>query len=263
MYPLVSIIIPIYNADAYLDETLNSVLKQSYSNYEVLMIDDGSTDLSVEIMKKYTKIDERFKSFSIKNSGGPAKPRNLGLKYSNGTMIAFLDSDDIWYKHKLFIQTEYMIKTNSAMSHMYYRSFSDENNHRIYYKLYPKDENFFQGIIFNNLIIKSEIGTSTVMIKKSCTDDIGLFDENNELVAVEDYDYWLRVAKKYNISFINCNYNVLYRKTQNNISNNRLLQLDKRLKVLKKHKNEIAILLYFRSHINIIIHKVLIIIGIK
>lgn len=93
MNSLVSIIIPVYNVEEYLDECLNSVIKQTYSNVEIIIINDGSTDRSVDIIDKYKKKDNRIKVFSISNSG-QGKARNIGINNSLGEYIYFLDSDD-------------------------------------------------------------------------------------------------------------------------------------------------------------------------
>jgi glycosyltransferase involved in cell wall biosynthesis len=93
MNPLVSIIIPVYNVEEYLDECLNSVIKQTYSNIEIIIVDDGSTDRSKDIIKIYKKNDHRIKFFSINNSG-QGKARNIGINNSLGEYIYFLDSDD-------------------------------------------------------------------------------------------------------------------------------------------------------------------------
>ena len=89
----VSIIVPVYNAELYLEECINSILEQTYKNLEIILIDDGSTDNSFEIMKQYSENDSRVQSFSISNSG-PGKCRNVGLDIFSGDFVMFVDSDD-------------------------------------------------------------------------------------------------------------------------------------------------------------------------
>ena len=100
--PTVSVVIPAYNAEEYIAETLDSVLSQNYSDYEILVIDDGSTDHTGEVLAHY---GDRIHLFQ-KPNGGPASARNLGLKHARGRYIAFLDSDDLWHPEKLARQVE-------------------------------------------------------------------------------------------------------------------------------------------------------------
>jgi glycosyltransferase involved in cell wall biosynthesis len=101
-YPLVSVIIPTYNCAKYIETTINSVLNQNYDNLEIIVVDDGSTDNTKNIISSIT--DDRLIYYFIKNSGGPAKPRNLGLMNCKGDYIAFLDSDDKWRNDKVMKQ---------------------------------------------------------------------------------------------------------------------------------------------------------------
>lgn len=113
----VSIIIPCYNAGERIRETLNSVLEQTYSRWEAIVVDDCSTDHSVEIISSFVIKDQRIKLIrNEKNSGGPSIPRNLGMASAKGDLIAFLDSDDIWMPEKLERQLEFMEMKNAQLS---------------------------------------------------------------------------------------------------------------------------------------------------
>ena len=105
MSELISIIVPVYNTELYLEETIQSVLRQTYQNWELLMVDDGSTDDSASICKAFTKQDPRI-HYLYKTNGGQASARNLGIKKSKGDWLAFLDSDDLWTEEKLSSQIE-------------------------------------------------------------------------------------------------------------------------------------------------------------
>ncbi|HHQ4611733.1 TPA: glycosyltransferase family 2 protein, partial [Aeromonas veronii] len=111
--PLVSVVIPLYNAENYIEETLLSIADQTYSNYEVIVVDNASTDSSLDIVNKVAK---KFNNMTVitcsSNSGGPAKPRNLGIQAANGKYVAFLDSDDVWYPDKLVKQVDLMNGSN-------------------------------------------------------------------------------------------------------------------------------------------------------
>lgn len=103
-----SIITPVYNCEKYLEETLDSILNQTYQDWESILINDNSSDSSLEIAKKYASKDSRFKIISNDSSVGPAKARNIGIEFSSGRYIAFLDSDDVWMGEKLFKQINFM-----------------------------------------------------------------------------------------------------------------------------------------------------------
>ena len=100
--PLVSVIIPTYNRAGVIKETINSIINQTYSNFEIIIVDDGSTDNTGDIIKTFQ--DDRIKYYWKKNTGLPSKARNVGLKHVNGEFIAFLDSDDIWLPKKIETQ---------------------------------------------------------------------------------------------------------------------------------------------------------------
>lgn len=108
MEPLVSIITPVYNAQDYLEETILSVLNQTYYNWELLLIDDCSIDNSYKIIEKYLKKDRRIKYLKNDKNSGPAITRNKGIEEAKGEYIAFLDSDDLWYENKLEKQINFM-----------------------------------------------------------------------------------------------------------------------------------------------------------
>jgi teichuronic acid biosynthesis glycosyltransferase TuaG len=109
--PLVSVIVPIYNGEQYLEATLNSVISQTYLNWELILIDDGSTDQSAALINKYIAIDKRITGISCsESSGGPAHPRNIGIREATGDYLAFLDADDIWVEQKLERQVEFIEK---------------------------------------------------------------------------------------------------------------------------------------------------------
>lgn len=120
MEPLVSIITPSYNSKEFIGETIESVLNQTYKNWEMLIVDDYSTDNSFEIIKKYTQKDSRIKYFKNKKNRGPAISRNIGIEIAKGKYIAFLDSDDFWDKEKLKYQIEFMERNKLLITHTDY-----------------------------------------------------------------------------------------------------------------------------------------------
>jgi len=125
MDDLISVIVPIYNAEKYLKECLESILEQTYKNLEILLIDDGSTDNSSEIVERYKKVDDRIKVF-VQENGGQSKARNLGIQNARGSYLVFVDSDDVIGKNHLIDLYEALKETNSdiAMS-LFSKSQSD------------------------------------------------------------------------------------------------------------------------------------------
>ena len=117
---LISIVMPVYNCEKFLNETIVSVLKQTYDNWELLLIDDASTDRSAEIIYKYLNNEKRIVYVKLQENKGAAYARNKGIEYSKGQYIAFLDSDDLWLPEKLERQYCFMKKNHILFSCCYY-----------------------------------------------------------------------------------------------------------------------------------------------
>lgn len=189
---LVSVIIPMYNAQKYIEETVNSVLCQTYKNFEILIVDNSSTDDSRKIVNTYN--DERIKIVELDfNSGGPARPRNIGIENANGEYIAFLDADDIWLPEKIEKQTIFM-EENKVNFTSCDCSLIDEKSlkipfgikSQILHKIISKQS--VSDVMKNNFIL-----TSSVLIKK---DLLIKFNESEDYMSVEDYDMWLHILVK-------------------------------------------------------------------
>ena len=114
---LVSVITPVHNAQDFLSQTIESVLNQTYQNFEIILVDDASSDLSRDIIDKYQKIDNRVKSVLLNENLGVANARNEGIKNANGRFIAFLDSDDLWKEDKLEKQIKFMLKNDYGFTY--------------------------------------------------------------------------------------------------------------------------------------------------
>ena len=130
VYPLVSIITPCFNSEKYIGETINSVLKQTYKIWELLIVDDISSDNSVKIAREYADRDNRIKIYVLNEKGGASIARNKAIKESKGKYIAFLDSDDMWKSDKLQKQVEFMAKNDLSFSYHNYELI-DSNSNRI------------------------------------------------------------------------------------------------------------------------------------
>lgn len=123
---LVSIITPLYNCSDYLEQTIQSVLSQTYQDWEMIMVDDCSTDNSLEIAQKYAAQDSRIKVFQLEKNSGAAVARNTAIEATAGRFIAFLDSDDKWLPHKLETQIQFMEDNDVAFSYAAYEKINEE-----------------------------------------------------------------------------------------------------------------------------------------
>lgn len=147
---MISIITPVYNCEEFLEECILSVLSQTYNDWELILIDDFSTDLSKEIINRYVLQDSRIKSYFFEKNVGAGIARNKGIEISNKRFIAFLDSDDYWHKDKLKLQLDFMI--NNQIEFSYTNFFElDKNNKAYKIILPPKKVNSF-SLHFNNYI---------------------------------------------------------------------------------------------------------------
>lgn len=200
--PLVSVIIPSFNSDKYIKDTINSVLNQYYRNFEIIVVDDGSTDNTGAIVKDMSLLDSRITYYTIQHSGRPSVPRNYGIKKASGGLIAFLDSDDLWTKEKLSCQVKHL-NDDPGVSFVYSMSFTfgDVNIFSEYFELFPLP---FRVAHNRSELIKkgNTIPVSSVMVRKEVLEAEKGFDESSDLKAVEDYDLWLRLSAKYRFHFI-------------------------------------------------------------
>ncbi len=191
---LISVIIPTYNRKNFLQIAVKSVLAQTYKNFELIIVDDGSTDETDKLIEKFN--DSRIKYIYQKNRG-PAKARNTGIKLAKGDYIAFLDSDDRWKKEKLQIQF-----TEMENHPQYMLSHTEEIWYRNGKILNPKKKHKKNhGDIFLQSLKLCAISMSTVMVRKELFNKISLYDE--KLEVCEDYDMWLRITANYPVLLIN------------------------------------------------------------
>ena len=190
MRPRVSVIIPCYNAGDYIAETIESVLRQTLSPAEIVVVDDGSTDRSREVLHRF---GDRIVVLG-KANGGPASARNLGIARSTGDYIAFLDSDDLWVEEKLERQVAFM-EANPAIGLLFSEAwmFREEKGEKVLLRKigYTGDPTFRQ------LLHGDYIPNSTVLLRRRCVERVGLLNEKRELIAVEDYEYWMRIAHEF------------------------------------------------------------------
>ncbi|MFH0702468.1 MAG: glycosyltransferase [bacterium] len=198
--PEISVIIPVYNGENYIKETIISVLNQTYTDYELIIVDDGSTDSTKKIIQSFS--DPRIIYYYQKNSG-PNTTRNTGINLAKGEFIAFLDADDIWLPHKLAIQLR-EIKENPEIGLVYgWVYYIDSNSNLIGRKKYNIKDDFYINLLLGNFVDNG----STPLIRKKCFDKVGGFDD---LKPAGDWDMWIRIAKEFKFSYVK-DYIALYR----------------------------------------------------
>jgi len=193
----VAIIIPTYNAANFIEKAIDSVFAQSYSDYEIIVVDDGSTDNTKEILEKY---GNRI-TYILQSNQGVAIARNTGIRNSESEYIAFLDSDDQWLPEKLERQME-ILENNIDTSMVHTNDIRISEKGKALYIDSPKIK-YLSGKISKYLLLrKASIKTSTVLLRRECLDKVGLFDSCLSRLGVEDRDLWIRFTKYYNAYYI-------------------------------------------------------------
>ncbi len=188
--PRVSVIIPIFNRADLISESIESVFVQTYRDFEIVVVNDGSTDNTLEVLSKYEGDNVRI--INQKNQG-QGIARNTGIKASKGELIAFLDSDDLWLPAKLARQVElFDADPNLVWCYSDAMCFSDKTNHDLYPFSYRNKP--YKGQVARYLLLKCFIPTLTVVVRRSVLNEVGLFCN---LPTKEDWDLWLRIAANY------------------------------------------------------------------
>lgn len=210
---LISIITPMYNAENYIGQTIESVLHQTYSEWEMFIINDGSKDNCAEIVKKYAEKDNRIKLINQSNSGASVA-RNNGITNAQGRYICFLDADDLW--EPIFLQEQLsFLKENNAVFVCSAHKRIDKNNQEILKPFTPpKQVNYF------DILKTCSISILTVMLDRKEIKDI-FFDDTLKNNLREDFVLWLQILKK--IPFVYGNPKILasYRISQTSVSYNK------------------------------------------
>lgn len=209
---MISVIIPTYNSDKYLCEALDSVLHQTCSDYEIIIIDDGSTDSTREIIaNRYNSV----RYYYVQNNG-VAAARNVGISMAQGELIAFLDADDKWLPEKLEKQAALFNKDDKlGMAFTENRFFNEQG---ITTNKANKRDRLMRGDIVKNIFLNSYVVTSTVMVRKRVFDTVGLFEEG--LIVAEDDNMWMRIGLEYRVELLDEPL-LMYRVVEGSLSNKR------------------------------------------
>ena len=232
--PLVSIVVPTHNRIGFLRDTLTSILNQTFKDFELIVVSDGSSDGTNEMVCNIK--DHRVCLISQNKTGQPAKPRNVGILASRGKFIALCDDDDIWEPNKLEIQIQNM-QNNSSFDMCY-------TNGRLL-----KDGYILEGELnrrkihydhFNKLLYGNFIPNSSVLIRKDVFEKVGLIDTTEVFRGIEDYEFWLRLS--YRCSLLYIDYPLIqYRVHSNNITYSRSMETARAIIVIK-HINKLLII---------------------
>ena len=209
---LVSIITPVYNAEDFVEETIRSVQSQTYKNWEMLLVDDCSTDSSANIISLFAENDERIKYIRLEQNSGAAVTRNTGIEKARGNFIAFLDSDDVWKKDKLERQVEFLRDKKVGFCFTSYRYFLE--NGEILLKVARAPEK----IDYNGLLKNTIIGCSTVLIDRNIIGDFRMTNVRRG----QDTATWLQLLKKVDYAYGLYDDLVLYRVVNGSLSSNKI-----------------------------------------
>lgn len=246
---LISIIMPYFKKDAFIDETIGSILNQSYKNIEILIIDDELNDQSSKILKNLSDRDERIKILFNEKNLGVGLSRNKGIKIATGEYIAFCDCDDLWSEFKLENQLNFMKKFDIDFCYTAYQIIDKKG--KIIGSRSAKD-----NISFDDLLSSCDIGLSTVMLKKKIFDNKNFFFPN--IKTKEDYVVWLKLSQSgVKMRGIKKNYSY-WRKLDNSLSSSSIQKIFDGYKVYNKYLNYnfIKSLFYlFRLSINFLIKR--------
>ncbi|WP_237487990.1 glycosyltransferase family 2 protein [Hufsiella arboris] len=180
---------PAYNAERYIRESINSVIVQTYENWELIIIDDGSSDTTADIVKKIAATDDRIRYYFQEN-GKQGKARNLGIENSNGSYLAFLDADDLWNPEKLKIQTDFLAN-HPETDLVFSQGYALQEKVATDFNVLVKNE-WSQNDI-GLFISGNQIPILSVLVKKEAILTVNGFEENPTIQNVEDYHLWLKL----------------------------------------------------------------------
>jgi len=211
----VSIIIATYNCANYISDAIDSVLKQTYSDYEIIVVDDGSTDKTKEVLKKYNNIIK----YLYQDNQGPGIARNKAIENSTGEYFAFLDADDMWFPDRLAIGVKILDEEPEVgLVHGY--DINILGNGKLTNINNKNKKRILSGYIADNLLLrKVHINGGTVLFRRECIEKIGHLDENLSKIGLEDRDLWYRIAREYKVKFVDKPL-AYYRIRKNSLSKN-------------------------------------------
>ncbi len=188
--PTISIVIPAYNAEKTIVETIESARQQTFADFELIVIDDGSSDDTAELVGTIT--DDRLRLFSYENNSGVSVARNRGIAHASGAFIAFLDADDLWTADKLELQLEALQKNPEAGAAYSWTMHMSQDGRAIH----EGGSIHSRGNVYPDLLLSNFITSgSNLLVRRAAIESVGGFDP--ALVSAEDWEYWLRLAAQW------------------------------------------------------------------
>ena len=205
------IILPNYNKESYLEETVNSITKQTFNQWKLIIIDNCSTDNSKEIIKKYIS-HEKINAFFLKKNMGASFSRNLGIRFSNSRYISFIDADDLWTVNKLKNQINFMEKYNHDFTYTDYTPFFDKK-----IRIFKKRINTPKSFNYEKFINDSSIGTSSMILSRKLVGTIKF----PKVKTLEDFSFKCKILKKKKLAIRFNENSTLYRITKGSLTSNK------------------------------------------
>ena len=229
--PPVTVVLPVYNRESLIDKSIQSVLDQTYNNFELVIVDDGSTDSTVDVIENF--IDERIRVIKHETNKGASAARNTWIREANGEFIAFQDSDDEWVPYKLEKQVGLFRHTPDDVGVVYtgmWRMIDGNLKYLPYINVHPKE-----GAIMSSLVKQNFISTQVAMVKRKCFDVSGYFDER--FGVLNDWELWLRIAENFEFRLLDEPL-VISRLRTDSISNDQEALVDTRRTIVEKHRDK-------------------------
>lgn len=229
--PLVSVIMPAYNASDYIMEAIDSIIAQTFTDWELIIVDDGSTDKTSEILSEYLTTDSRI-CYYYQENGKQGKARNLAISKSKGEYLAFLDADDLWINNKLEIQLEQIQLKKADL--VFSNAFVIYNSEKIDLN---KVIHCHQGFLDSNegldrMIERNRIPILTVLVKKSRVIEVGMFSEKLEIQNAEDSHLWLKLLINKCVLYGSNEILAIYRVHKDSVTTNEKFALNLYINVL-------------------------------
>lgn len=224
--PLVSVIMPCYNMASYVSDSIRSVIAQTYLHWELLIVDDASTDKTVDIIESYAQTDSRIRFAIKKQNSGIADTRNQCIQMAQGQFLAFLDADDIWHPEKLEKQLKFMIEKNVGFTYSTY-DWIDEDG-----KILNKFINTIGNLDYETYLRNTIIGCSTVMVNKTIIGDVTV----PKFRTSEDTATWLDILRKGFLAYAIDKSLVSYRIRRKSASSNKIKASIDLWKVYRRHE---------------------------
>jgi len=229
--PLVSVILPTYNRAKLLDRAMRSILSQDYSNLELIVVDDCSTDETRDVVAGFC--DEKIKYYRQEKRRGAAAARNRGIKESRGEYIAFQDSDDEWLPGKLSRQMAVFLVSPPEVGVVYSSFYRIEGGKKF---VFPKTGQAKGGNIHRSLMFENFVTTQAAVVRRTCFEKVGFFDES--MPRLQDWELWIRISRHFSFEFVNDPLINTYR-TSDSISVDRKALFEAHKLILHKHSDEI------------------------